>query len=53
MVTARSDRRPWDDPLAWNLGRHRAQAALEGTDVVWPVVDFVDCSQVLTDDYGG
>ena len=53
MVAARSHTRPWDDPLAWNLGRHRAQAALEGADVVWPVVDLVDCSQVLTDDYRG
>ena len=53
MVAARYDMRPWDDPLAWNLGRHRAQAVLEGQDVVWPVVDVVDCTRVLTDDYRG
>ena len=53
MVAARYDMRPWDDPLAWNLGRHRAQAVLEGQDVVGPVADVVDCTRVLTDDYRG
>jgi hypothetical protein len=53
MVAARYDIQPSDDTLAWNLGRHRAQAVLEGRDVVWPVVDAVDCTRVLTDDYRG
>jgi two-component system sensor histidine kinase BaeS len=40
-----------DDALAWNLGRDRAQAALDGADVVGPIADGVDCTRVITDDY--
>ncbi len=42
-----------DDALAWNLGRDRAQAALQGPEVVGPIADVGDCTQVITDDYGG
>ena len=42
-----------DDALAWNLGRDRAQAALQGPEVVGPIADVGDCTQVITDDYRG
>jgi signal transduction histidine kinase len=42
-----------DDALAWNLGRDRAHAALKSPEVVGPIADGGDCTQVITDDYRG
>ena len=42
-----------DDALAWNLGRDRAHAALTSPEVVGPIADVGDCTQVITDDYRG
>ena len=51
MFGLRDDARLRDDALAWNLGRDRAQEALEAPEVVGPIADARDCTQVITDDY--
>lgn len=53
MFGLRDDARLRDDALAWNLGRDRAQDTLEGPQVVGPIADARDCTQVITDDYRG
>jgi two-component system sensor histidine kinase BaeS len=53
MFGLRDDARLRDDTLAWNLGRDRAQAALDDSKVVGPIADISDCAQVINDDYHG
>ncbi len=51
MFGARERAQLSGDALEWNLGRSRAQTALEGLREVG--VSPADCSQVLTDTYSG